>query len=55
MRAILLLSLLALGACADGHKLAMPSGDWHQINAGKWTAQPNDLTDPPPVTFMGHA
>ena len=55
MRVILVLSLLVLGACASGRELAMPSGDWHQINVGKWSAGPNDLTDPPPVTFLGHA
>lgn len=56
MRAILiLLSALALSACASGHELAMPSGDWHQLNTGKWTANENDLTSPPPAPFLaGH-
>jgi hypothetical protein len=55
MRAILmLLSALALSACASGYELAMPSGDWHQLNAGKWTAHENDLTTPPPPAFAGH-
>jgi hypothetical protein len=47
-RAMLLLaSALALSACASQHELAMPGGDWHQLNAGKWAAQENDLTTPP--------
>jgi hypothetical protein len=47
-RAMLLLaSVLALAACAGRHELAMPGGDWRQLNAGKWTAQQNDLTTSP--------
>jgi hypothetical protein len=51
---IILLSVLALSACASGTELAMPSGDWHQLNAGKWAASPNDLTTAPPASFVGH-
>jgi hypothetical protein len=51
---IILLSILALSACASGSELAMPSGAWHQLNPGKWTASQNDLTTPPPASFAGH-
>ena len=54
MRLLIILSILALSACASGTELAMPSGDWHQLNAGKWTATVNDLTTPPPAAFAGH-
>ena len=36
-----LLPLMLLAGCA--HLPATPSGPWHQLNVGKWTANENDL------------
>jgi hypothetical protein len=44
---ILLLPLLAVAACADGHPpLAEASGPYRALNPGKWTPTPDDLRGP---------
>jgi hypothetical protein len=46
-RLALLLIPLAVSACAGGHpKLAVPSGKYRPLNAGRWTPTRDDLRGP---------
>ena len=47
--ALALLLPLMLVAC-DGRPLPIASGPVRQLNVGRWTPSPNDLTTPPAVS-----
>ena len=44
-----LLLPLAVAAC-DGRPLPVATGPVRQLNVGRWTPGPNDLTTPPAVS-----
>jgi hypothetical protein len=46
VRTVLLLTLLALGACAS-QEAPLAQGPWHPLNTGKWAFNSNMLTQPP--------
>ena len=50
--ALALLLLLALAAC-DGRPLPVATGPVRQLNVGRWTPGPNDLSVPPAVSSTG--
>ncbi len=47
--ALALLLPLAVAAC-DGRPLPVATGPVRQLNVGRWTPGPNDLTTPPAVS-----
>ena len=47
IKALVLASVVVLGACSSSRPLPVASGPVRQLNVGRWAPGPNELTVPP--------